>query len=254
MAVIARQRSAKSQFFLTGTSSARLTCVLLCCSAAFSVRAAENGGGSISLTNDYVYRGISLTQGDSAVQASGYVQPIAGVTLGVWGSSLSAERRPWAHYEVDLFASKSWALDENWSARLSLTHFAYLQGRVGSRFDHDEVGATLSFRERLNATIAWLPNLATYDQNQIERHSAQAYEITGVQPVAGAWSLYAGLGYYDLRSVYPRSYWYWNTGVAFTWQSLQLDVQHIDTDGNAETLFGPQSTGSRWVASVNWHF
>jgi hypothetical protein len=145
-------------------------------------------------------------------------------------------------------------LDENWSARLSLTHFAYLQGRAGNRFDHDEIGATLSFRDRINASVVWIPNLPTYEQNQIEHHSAQAYELTASQPLLGLWSVYAGVGYYDLGSTYPPNYWYWNTGVAFNWQALQLDVQHIDTDSHAATLFGSQSTGSRWVASVNWHF
>jgi uncharacterized protein (TIGR02001 family) len=231
-----------------------LASIVLCCGAAASARAAENIGGSLSLTNDYVYRGVSLSQGDVAVQASAYTRPLTGLTVGAWASTLSAERRPWAHYEVDLFASKIWAFDENWSARLSLTHFAYLQSRVGTRFDHDEIGATLSFRDRINATVAWLPNLATYELNRIERHAAQAYEITGTQPLFGSWSLYAGVGYYDLHTVYPRSYWYWNTGLAFSWQSLQLDLQHIDTNNDAETLFGPQSTGSRWVASVNWRF
>jgi hypothetical protein len=66
--------------------------------------------------------------------------------------------------------------------------------------------------------------------------------------------LYAGVGYYDLSALYPRSYWYWNTGLAFCWQSLQLDLQHIDTDDAAKELFGVQSTGSRWVASLNWRF
>jgi uncharacterized protein (TIGR02001 family) len=232
----------------------KLASILLCCSAAIAASAANNAGGGISVTNDYVYRGISMSQGDVAVQASAYLRPLDGVTIGAWGSTLAAERRPWSHYELDVFASKNWALDENWSTRLSLTHIAYLQGRVGDRLDHDEVGATLSFRERINASLVWIPNLGTYEQNQISHHSAQAYEVTAMQPIFGVWSLYAGVGYYDLRTTYPRNYWYWNTGVAFSWQSLQLDVQHIDTDSNAGTLFSAQSTGSRWVASVNWHF
>jgi uncharacterized protein (TIGR02001 family) len=232
----------------------KLLSSLLCCSATAAALAADTAGGSLSVTNDYVYRGVSLSQGDVAVQASAYARPLSGVTIGAWGSTLSNERRPWAHYELDLFASKSWSLDETWSTRLSLTHIAYLQGRAGNQFDHDEVAGTLSFRDRINASLVWIPNLPTYEQNQIGHHSAQAYEITGSQPVLGVWSLYAGVGYYDLRTTYPQSYWYWNTGVAFSWQSLQLDVQHIDTDANAATLFGPQSTGSRWVASVNWHF
>jgi uncharacterized protein (TIGR02001 family) len=232
----------------------KLASMWMCCGAAAVAHAADTVGGSLSLTNDYVYRGISLSQGDTAVQASAYVRPGAGVTVGAWGSTLSSERRPWADYELDLFASKNWAIDEDWSVRLSLTHFAYLQSRAGSQFDHDEVGGTVSFRERVNASVAWIPNLPTYEDNQIAHHGAQAYEVTANQPVRGLWSLYAGVGYYDLRTTYPRSYWYWNTGIAFSWQSLQLDVQHIDSDSNAATLFGDQSTGSRWVASVNWHF
>jgi uncharacterized protein (TIGR02001 family) len=232
----------------------RLVSMLMCCGAAVASHAENVVGGSLSLTNDYVYRGISLSNGEVAVQASAYAHPIPGLTLGAWGSTLSSERRPWAQYEVDLFAANTWAIDENWSARLSLTHLAYMRSRTGSQFDHDEVGGTLSFRERVNASVIWIPNLPSYEQNQIAHHAAQAYEVTATQPVRGVWSLYAGVGYYDLRRTYPRSYLYWNTGVAFNWQSLQLDVQHIDTNSGAETLFGSQSTGSRWVASVNWHF
>src|SRR3954468_22132312 len=130
----------------------KLASILWCCSAAVAARAAENAGGSVSVTNDYVYRGVSMSQGDVAVQASAYWRPLNGVTIGAWGSTLSADRKPWAHYELDLFASKNWALDETWSVRLSLTHLAYLHSRAGSQFDHDEVAATLSFRDRINAS------------------------------------------------------------------------------------------------------
>jgi uncharacterized protein (TIGR02001 family) len=228
--------------------------MVLCCVTAVSARASETVGGSLALTNDYVYRGISLSQGKVALQGSFHVQPASGLTIGAWASTLASERKPWAHYEVDLYASKAWAIGEDWSARLAASHFAYLQSRVGGGFDHDEVAATLSFRDRLNATFAWLPNLGTYDVTHVEHHSARAYELTGVQPLFGAWSLYAGVGYYDLSALYPKSYWYWNTGFAFSWQSLQFDLQRIDTDGAAEELFGPQSAGSRWVASLNWRF
>jgi uncharacterized protein (TIGR02001 family) len=237
-----------------GHFRSKLAWVVLCCVAAATACASETVGGSLALTNDYVYRGVSFSQGQAALQGSVHIQPVGGFTIGAWASTLSSERKPWAHYEVDLYASKAWALSQDWSARLGVTHFAYLQSRVGGGFDHDELAATLSFRERINATVAWMPNLGTYAETHVEHHPARAYELTGVQPLFSAWSLYAGVGYYDLSALYPRSYWYWNTGLAFSWQSLQLDLQRIDTDDAAKDLFGRQSAGSRWVASLNWRF
>jgi len=65
------------------------------------------------------------------------------------------------------------------------------------------------------------------------------------------WSVYAGAGYYDLRDLVDTGYWYWSAGVAFTYQSMQVDLLHIDTDDTAKRLF---DSSPRWTAALTWRF
>lgn len=223
------------------------------CLLAASPAIAADVSGSVAVTTDYIYRGISQTGGQPAGQAGVQFHSSNGWNAGMWGSSVDFQNGAGVAYELDLQAGYSWALTPDWSMRVGYVHYTYLDaGEAG--YDYDEVSASVSYQQRATASIAWSPNTSKFTSwGFVSERQTLAYELSLLHPLRPRWSLCAGLGYYDLSDVADAGYWYWSTGVAFTWQGMQLDVLHINTDGTGTRLFNDQA-GSRWTAAVTWRF
>ena len=107
-----------------------------------------------------------------------------------------------------------------------------------SGYDYDEVSASVSYQQRATASVSWSPNTSKHTYwGFVWDRQALAYELSLLQPLHPRWSAYAGVGYYDLHDLVDTGYWYWSTGLAFTWQGMQVDLLHIDTDSTASRLF-----------------
>jgi len=227
-------------------------CVGACVPAA---QAADALGGSVNITSDYVYRGITQTQGEPALQADLHYQTRRGWAIGAWVSTADVDRHESAALEVDLYLSRDWMLNHDWNARVSLTHYAYPNDARLLDYDYDELAGTLSYRSRLFTTVAWSPNTSRYSNGKVVwDQRAISYEITASQPLNSQWSASAGLGYYDLPTILQADYWYWNVGLACTLGRAQLAVSYIDTSRSATDAFGYPLAGSRWVGSLAWRF
>ena len=216
--------------------------------------AAADVSGSVALTTDYIYRGMSQTDGRPAAQAGVQFHSLGGFNAGMWGSSVDFQNGSGNAYELDLQAGYSWSLSPDWSAQVGYVHYAYL-GDDDSGYDYDEVNASVSYQQRVSASIAWSPNTSKHTYwGFISERQALAYELSLLQPLQPRWSFLAGVGYYDLHDIADTGYWYWSTGFAFNWQGMQVDLLHIDTDSTGERLFEQQGAGSRWTAALTWRF
>lgn len=215
---------------------------------------AADVSGSIAVTTDYIYRGMSQTDGQPAAQAGVQFHSPAGWSAGMWGSSVDFQNGSGMAYELDLQAGYAWSLSPDWSMQVGYVHYAYL-GDDDSGYDYDELNASISYQQRVSANIAWSPNTSKHTYwGFISERQAFAYELSLLQPLHPRWSLCAGVGYYDLRDIADTGYWYWSTGVAFNWQGMQVDLLHIDTDSTGERLFEQLGAGSRWTAALTWRF
>jgi uncharacterized protein (TIGR02001 family) len=228
--------------------------ISVCVLAAAPAAAADAWGGSVAITTDYIYRGISQTDEQPAAQGGVQFQSPAGWNAGVWGSSVEFQNGSGISYELDLHTGYAWGLSPDWSAQLGYVHYAYLNdGDAG--YDYDELTAAISFQQRVTASVAWSPNTSRRtSRGLISDQSALAYELSLIQPLHARWALCAGVGYYDLRQLFDTGYWYWSSGVAFTWEGMQVDLLHIDTDSTADYLFRRQGSGARWTAALSWRF
>jgi uncharacterized protein (TIGR02001 family) len=217
-----------------------------------TAHASDHWGGSVAAVSDYTYRGISQTRGAAALQAGAYRAFGEDWSFGVWVSSVDLG---WidASYELDATLTRSWLLGEHWSAQVSYTHYFYPRERRD--YDYDELAASLTYRDRITATVALIPNASLYGQGAMAwKKRAASYELAMLQPLGERWSFIAGAGHYDLHEAFRTGYWFWSTGFAFTWQAVQLELVRIDTDDAAVRLFGYQRAGSRWSAGLTWKF
>lgn len=230
--------------------------VLCTCALSFCLPAAAGDfGGSIGATSDYVYRGVSQTDGEPALQADLHYQARSGWAVGAWASAADPDKEEASGLEVDVYASRGWTINRNWDARLSLTHYFYPRDTRPLRYDYDEVVATLGYQSRVFATIAWSPNVSRYSNGTIVKHrAATSYELTATQPLVGRLSAAAGIGYYDLPAQLDADYWFWNAGVAYALGQAQFTLSYIDTDEAAASAFGYEVSGNRWVGSLAWSF
>jgi len=221
-----------------------------------SAGAADNNwGGSLGVTTDYLYRGLSQTRGTPAVQGGLHMRLPEGWVAGVWSSSVDFNPGKGASVEIDLHAGKLWTLGQDWSAKLGATHYMYPNDGWRRSYDYDELSASLSYQSRLVASATWSPNTSRYSNGAFvwNRH-ATSYELSMLQPVSRSWSVGAGLGYYDLTDLLGTGYWYWNAGLTYAIGNLQVDLSHINTDRTATRLFGYEVAGSNWSGAVTWRF
>jgi uncharacterized protein (TIGR02001 family) len=215
-------------------------------------------GGSLTVTSDYRVRGISKTRGDASIQGGLHAQLSPGWFVGAWAASVSHDRGRGSTIEVDAYAGYSWNIAKDWDAKATLTHYWYPDDQARTNYDYDELAASLIFRSQLAATMTWSPNTKYFSRYQGSWNSQEgasaSYELTGLQPITPALAVTAGVGYNDLNSLYDTGYWYWNAGLTYAMGPLQLDLSRIDSDANAEELFGVTATEAGWSAAISWRF
>ena len=120
--------------------------------------------------------------------------------------------------------------------QLGYVHYAYLNDN-GLRLRLRRGRASVSYQQRATASVSWSPNTSstrTGDSSGTGERSHTSSRCCSRCIRAGQY--YAGVGY-DLHDLVDTGYWYWSTGVAFTWQDMQVDLLHIDTDSTARRLF-----------------
>lgn len=223
-------------------------------------------GGSLALTSDYVYHGLSRTCGAPAAQADLHLGTSGGegpteLYAGAWGSQGLGDSYCRQAREIDLYAGVRLAPTATQSLALTYIHYAfpggtYLYERIGGRrLDYDEIGGTWAFEDRLFLTLAWTPNAVEYRPAGIKRdRSAASLGVQVHQPFIWGLTLSAGAGYDEMSDPSGAGYAFWNAGLGRRIGPVQVDVTYFRTAPRAERLFGPEIAGGRVAASAVWHF
>lgn len=215
-------------------------------------------GGSLTVTSDYRVRGLSKTRGEAALQGGLHAQLVPGWVLGAWASTISRDRGRASTTEVDVYTGYAWNVAQDWDAKVVLTHYWYPDDPAPTRYDYDEVSASLVYRSQFVATVAWSPEVKYFGRyhNHWYPRGGQSisYELTAMQPLTASFALTGGVGYNDLQDIFEAGYWYWNAGVSYTVGPVQLDVSRIDSDATAQELFGSTITEAGWSAAISWRF
>jgi len=231
--------------------------------------AAVDAGGSLALTRDDVYRGVSLTCGHPAAQADLHVRERGtaywALFAGVWGSAGLSGAPCGTARELDFYAGYSVALNPNLSTTLTYTRYTFPGGGYGNphlsgnRYDYDQLGMSWSLWERLYLTVSWTPDALLYERYDslllAEQHrSAFAYGAEWHQPLVSWLSLTAGAGYDRMADPFGTGYGFWSLGLTHVAGPLELDLAYFRTADRAVRLFGRDSAGGRVSATVLWRY
>ena len=212
--------------------------------ACLPLHAAEPSG-TVALTSDYVFRGISQSDGTAAWQAGARVDGNGGVYGSVWASRVDFPGAPDATAEIDYVVGIQRALGDDWTGDLNATWFTYAGA---SGLDYLEWIATATWRER-----RWLALGVSRDVFASGRTGVYAQAGLKV-PLAAATRMEFSGGYYRLQRAYGRSYAHAQATLA--WQPhprVELRLSGHLTDHAARVLSGDLA-GPRLEASLQASF
>lgn len=217
---------------------------------------ALNVSGSIAVTSDYRFRGISQTDENMAVQGGLTIAHESGIYAGAWASSLSG----WgtfggANMELDLIAGYRLPLSSSATLDVGLTWYMYPDG--ADKTDFAEPFLKLSGKTgpaTLTAGVAYAPRQQALGRWYLTgaHAAARSYDAPGtkndnlylwgdaIAPLKGTpLTAKVHVGYSNgnpglgpnATSLAPTgNYWDWSLGLDATWRSLTLGIAYTDTD------------------------
>jgi uncharacterized protein (TIGR02001 family) len=248
----------------------RRSLVLLACLTGARASCAgvpwDDFGGSLALTTDYVFHGISQTCGEPAAQGDVHFRSAGGESAaeafaGVWGSVGLGQSGCDQAREINFYGGYSLPITADSNATLTYTHYGYPGGGyaigrlAGYRFDYDALEAQWAWQDQVYLSVAWTPNALHYEYHEVLRNrSALSYGLQLHQPLPGGFSLSAGIGYDQIADPFGTGYGFWNAGLGYGLGKVQLQASYIGTADRALGLFGSRVAGSRGLVSAVWRF
>lgn len=187
----------------------------------FDRKAAAQGSwtANASLTSDYTWRGVSLSNGDPAIQG-GFDYANGALYAGVWASTIDFGDASDAELEVSYFAGLRGLLENGVSWDLMATYFAY-PGTDESGLEGWALSAGLgySFENGL-----WVGTEGAFSPG--ERSVYSSFEAGyALNPTL---SMDAAIGSY--RSDTNGEYANWSVGTTASRAGVSLDLRYWDTD------------------------
>lgn len=149
---------------------------------------------SLAATTDYVFRGVSQTDGGPAFQAGvTYTAPF-GLYAGVWGSNVDYGS---GGFETDYFVGWNTDLSDSWNLDLGATRYTY-SGDDGDSGDYDELIGKVTWSGPVTVTglLAYAP-----DYGDLAPKAKASYASLGASYDLGetGFSLGASVGYTSIN-------------------------------------------------------
>jgi uncharacterized protein (TIGR02001 family) len=215
-------------------------------------------GGSLALTSDYLYRGLSESDGQAALQADLHVDSADGSFLGVWGSTRARSVEPNADYDLEVYLGHRFHLSDTWSATLDARSHYFVGGRQDLSADYQDLAASVSYMDRWTLSVMAIPNAVRYDYYyRTSRSPAWAADTSGQWLLGHGFFITAGAGYYHQNNggrVPQLGYAYGNAGLAFEYRSWRLDVGYFVAQQQEQQLVPYPIENDRVAATVLWRF
>jgi uncharacterized protein (TIGR02001 family) len=220
--------------------------------------------GTVALTSDYMFRGISQTDNGPAVQGSleySYNTEIYNITpyLGFWGSNVDFNDGDNATVEIDtLFGFRGDLLDTGVKWDLGGVYYAYPgAGRIdgeSSNYNYWEIPVKLTYSpvEDLVAVGA-----AYYYSPDFFAGTGHAHYVNGnltvTPPVPYVdLALFGGVGFQNIEDA--KDYVDWTLGGKVTFKGVDFTIAYTDTNLTQGDLGGNKLSDARVIFTVGAAF
>lgn len=212
--------------------------------------------GNVALTSDYVFRGVSQSEGEIAILGGFDYANDASLPFyaGVWGSSLDFGGPDDSGVEIDVYGGVRPKLGP---VTLDIGVIGYFYpGSDIEDLDYVELkaGGSVSPVESLTlgAAAYWSPEftLSGGDALYVEANAAYAFnEAFSVSGAVGNQSVEAD-GYFTGPGTSTDNYTTWNVGAAAAMHGFTLDVRYWDTDEEIANFDGEVVSDERVVVTL----
>lgn len=223
--------------------------LLAAASLVSAPRAAEVTGYGV-LTTDYVFRGVTYSDGHAAVQAGADVALDSGLYLGAWGSSVdisggSARQRD---LQVNYYFGYNHELRPDWSvgANAVLYTFPGTEGDVD--YDFIEYSVVANYDDRFWIEYSHSPDL--FDSGR-DTHN---FDLYAEWPLPAQLMLGGGAGYYDVSELTGSGYAYWQLGVTRSLGRIDVDLRYHDTSRAVPIISSYERAKERVALSARFTF
>ena len=175
--------------------------------------------GNVTLTTDYVFRGVSQTNEDWAVQG-GFDFTAGGFYGGTWASNVDFEDDTDTNLEIDFYGGYSGAISETLSFDVGAVYYAYPDSS-DSDLDLFEIYGGLAYESEngfsLGGTLYYEPDVEYFVLDTSSGFSVNDFVSLG-----------GGLGIVEPDE--GDGYSYWNVGGTLSFEGFDLDLRYHDTD------------------------
>lgn len=177
--------------------------------------------GNVTLTTDYVFRGVSQTNEDFALQG-GFDLAVGGFYAGTWASNVDFEDDTDTNLEIDFYAGYTGALTEQISFDVGAVYYAYPDSS-DSDLDLFEIYGGLGYENdagfSAGGTLYYEP-----DAEYVVIDLSSGFAANEIFTVDG------GLGFVEPDEGEGYSYWNVGTTVSLADSGFDIDLRYHDTD------------------------
>ena len=225
----------------------KLTKVMLAAgliSSAFAVQAQESPiTANVSLTSDYLYRGISQTSGGSAIQGGFDYAHESGFYIGTWASSITFDDS----IEIDYYAGFTGSLTEEVGYDVGVLYYDY-PGQ--SSDDFVEVYGVLSYGS-LSGSINYSNDFFAGVGDALYYTLDYGFDLGNDV----ALNLHYGFQDFD-QAVFGNedSYSEYNVSLSKAFSGVDLTLTYSDTDLSESDCGGSEDCSSTFVFSIGKSF
>jgi uncharacterized protein (TIGR02001 family) len=223
-------------------------CAILLGLAAASEPATAGVTGTAALTSDYVFRGVSQTAGDPALQAGFEAASDAGWYGGLWGSNvswlsdLSTSSAPISSsVEIDGYFGFRGRFSEAVSFDTGVIYYGY-PGDFPDGFNEADT-AELYF----GATWGIWNAKASYAVTDLfgfaDSDGSHYLELNANWPLTDSWTLNAHAGHQAIESNEDFDYTDWKLGLTWAWvNGFTVAAAYVDTNADDALYTNPFGT------------
>ena len=238
------------------------SCLLLALAAtpglALAQEAADDGvwsvEGGVTGVSDFVWRGVTQTDGEPALQGEVTVSHASGFYAGAWASTVDfGDPDDGIDHEIDLYAGWAGELGEGTELDLSVTRVRYPGVNEGYELDYTEFAAALSFADYYTVGVAYSPDIFQLGDKGIYYSAAAEYPLGD-----SGLGLKLSTGWYDLDDAAGDSYGDWLVGLTRSFGPIDAELHYTDTvsygEALAENLDDADKADGRLALQLTWGF
>ena len=199
---------------------------------------------NVALTSDYVWRGVSQTGEDPALQVGTDFSSEL-FYVGAWASNIDFGTGSDADVELDLYAGFAGEFTPGFSWDVGAIGYYYLGAADGEKLDFYEVYAGLGYETDYGLGVGAYVYHDPVNENTY-------LEGTGAYAITDALSADVSFGHYSFD--FGGDYTAWSVGGTYAISGFDIDLRYWDTDIEDQVGASVPGTEERVVATIGRTF